>query len=141
MPTVTKDISTIAAKWSQRANAAGADYTAGVKSTTKDWAGLTAAAASQWEAGVQTAVSNKRFARGVQAAGTQKWQAAASTTGAQRYPQGVSGAQPAYNAGFAPYLAVIAGVTPPPRQPTGNPGNVQRVSAYTDALHAKKLSG
>jgi len=141
MATVTKDISTIAAKWSQRSNTAGADYTNGVKSTTKDWAGLTAAAAPAWEAGVQTAVSNKRFTKGVQAAGTSKWQAAASTTGAQRYPQGVANAGPAYQAGFAPMLAVIASVTPPPRQPAGSPANVQRVSAYADALHAKKLSG
>jgi len=141
MATTVKDISAIASKWSQRANAAGADYTNGVKATTKDWAGLTAASAPAWEAGVQTAVSNKRFAKGVQAAGTSTWQQAASTTGAQRYPQGVSNAGPAYTNGFQPYLQVIAGVTPPPRQPRGNPGNLQRVSAYADALHAKKLSG
>ena len=141
MPTVTKDISAIASKWSQRSNAAGADYANGVKSPTKDWAGLTAAAAPAWEQGVQTAVSNKRFSRGVQSAGTSKWQQAASTVGAQRYPQGVSQAGPAYSAGFAPMLAVIAGVNAPPRSPRGSPNNIQRVSAYADALHAKKLSG
>ena len=141
MPTQVKDISTIAAKWSQRANAAGADYTNGVKTTSKDWAGLTAAAAPSWEQGVTTAVANKRFANGVNKAGTQKWQTAASTTGAQRYPQGVSGAAPAYSTGFAPFLAVIASVTPPPRSPRGSPNNIQRVSAYADALHQKKLTG
>jgi len=141
MATVTKDISAIAAKWSQRANAAGADYANGVKSTTKDWAGLTAAAAPAWEQGVQTAVSNKRFSRGVSAAGTEKWRTAASSVGAQRYPQGVSAAGPAYNAGFAPMLGVIQSVTAPARSPRGSPNNLQRVSAYSDALHAKKLSG
>ena len=141
MATVTKDISQIASKWSQRSNAAGADYAAGVKNTTKDWAGITANAGPAWEAGVQTAVTNKRFSRGVQQAGTDKWRNAASTTGAQRYPQGVSNAGPAYNAGFSPFLAVIASVTPPPRQPRGNPANLQRVSAFADALHNKKVSG
>lgn len=141
MPTQVKDISTIAAKWSQRANAAGADYSNGVKTTTKDWAGLTAAAALSWEQGVSNAVANKRFANGVNKAGTSKWQSAASTIGAQRYPQGVSGAAAAYSAGFAPSLAVIASITPPPRSPRGSPNNIQRVSIYADALHAKKMSG
>lgn len=138
---VTKDISTIAAKWSARAQAAGPDYTAGVKNTQKDWAGLTAAAADNYSAGVSAAVSSGRFAKGVNAAGTAKWQAAASTKGAQRYPSGVAAGAPAYNAGFAPYLAVIQATTLPPRSPAGSPNNIQRVSAITSALRAKKIGG
>jgi len=141
MPIVTKDINTIASKWSSRAQAAGPDYTAGVKTTQKDWAGLTAAASDSWGAGVQEAIGNGRFAKGVAAAGTAKWQAAASTKGAQRYPQGVSVAQPAFVNGFAPYLAVIQNVTLPPRSPRGSPNNIQRVGVITAALHAKKVGG
>lgn len=137
----TKDISSVAAKWAQRAAAAGADYTSGVKSTTKDWAGLTAAAAPAWEQGVQTAVSNGRFSKGVQKAGTAKWQAGASTKGATRYPQGVSAGGPNYQNNFGPYLQTIASVTLPPRGPRGSPSNIQRVSAIADALHAAKLRG
>lgn len=139
MPIAVKDISTIAAKWSTRAQAAGPDYTAGVKSTQKDWAGITAASADAWGAGVSAAVSDGRFAKGVSAAGNQKWQNAAATKGASRYPQGVAGAQANYNAGFAPFLQVIASVSLPPRAPRGSPNNIQRVSAITSALHAKKL--
>jgi hypothetical protein len=137
----TKDIGSVAAKWSQRAAAAGADYTAGVKSTTKDWAGLTAAAAPAWEQGVQTAVGNGRFAKGVQKAGTAKWQAGASGKGATRYPQGVTGGGPNYANNFGPFLQVISGVTLPPRGPRGSPSNIQRVSTIADALHAAKLRG
>jgi len=137
----TKDINSIASKWSTRAQAAGPDYTAGVKSTQKDWAQLTAAAADSWGAGVSQAVSDGRFAKGVTAAGTPRWQNAAATKGAQRYPQGVAGAQPNYANGFAPYLTTIQNLTLPPRSPRGSPNNIQRVSVITAALHAKKVGG
>lgn len=141
MAIATKDIGTIAAKWSTRAQAAGPDYSAGVKSTTKDWAGLTAAAADNFAAGVSQAVADGRFAKGVQAAGTPKWQAAAAGKGAQRYPSGVAAGQPAFSTGFGPYLQVIQNVNLPPRSPRGSPNNIQRVSAIDAALHAKKIGG
>lgn len=141
MPIQTKDINTIASKWSSRAQAAGPDYTAGVKGTQKDWAGLTAAASDSWGAGVSQAVSDGRFAKGVTAAGTPKWQNAAVNKGGQRYPQGVAQGQPAYVNGFTPFLSVIQNTNLPPRSPRGSPNNIQRVSAIDAALHAKKISG
>ena len=141
MPIQTKDINAIASKWSTRAQAAGPDYTAGVKGTQKDWAALTAASSDSWGAGVSQAVSDGRFAKGVAAAGTPKWQNAAATKGAQRYPQGVAGAQPSFVSGFSPYLTVIQNTTLPPRSPRGSPNNIQRVSVITAALHNKKVGG
>lgn len=141
MAIAIKDISVIAAKWATRAQAAGPDYQAGVKSTQKDWAGLTAAAADSFSAGVQQAVADGRFAKGVIAAGSAKWQTAAAGKGAQRYPTGVQGAQPAYSAGFAPYAQVIANLTLPPKSPRGSPNNAQRVAVIMAALHAKRISG
>lgn len=141
MAIATKDIGAISQKWSQRAQSAGPDYAAGVKATTKDWAQLTSQAADNFAAGVTQAVSDGRFAKGVNAAGTDKWRNAAAGKGAQRYPTGVAAGAPAYNAGFAPFLAVIQNTTLPPRSPRGSPNNVQRVSAITQALHAKKIQG
>lgn len=141
MAVSTKDIGTIATKWSARAQAAGPDYTAGVKTTQKDWAALTSAAADSWGAGVSQAVSDGRFAKRVVAAGSDKWRTNASTKGAQRYPSGVASGGPAYSAGFAPYLAVIQNVQLPARSPAGSPNNIQRVTAITSALRAKKIGG
>jgi len=141
MAITTKDIGTIAAKWSTRAQAAGADYAAGVKGTTKDWAGLTVAAADNFAQGVTAAVADGRFAKGVSSAGTDKWRSAASGKGAQRFPTGVASGQPAFSTGFAPFLQVIQNVNLPPRSPRGSPNNIQRVSAITSALHQKKVSG
>lgn len=141
MPITTKDINSIASKWSTRAQAAGADYTAGVKNPSTDWATATAQAADSWGQGVSQAVSDGRFAKGVSAAGTSKWQTGATTKGATRYPQGVASGQSNYSNGFTPYLQVIQNLNLPPRSPRGSPNNIQRVSAIDSALHAKKVSG
>jgi hypothetical protein len=141
MGIATKDIGTIAAKWSQRAQAAGPDYTAGVKAPRNDWAQNTSASAQSWAQGVQQAVTDGRFQSGVTAAGTAKWQTNAVSKGATRYPQGVAGAQTAYQNGFSPYLQVLQNLTLPPRGPKGSPNNNQRVVAVNQALHSKKVGG
>ncbi len=137
----TKDLAAIAAKWAQRAAAAGPDYTAGVKAPRKDWGQNTAAAADSWSQGVNDAVANGRFASGVQKAGTQKWQNGAVTKGSVRYPQGVQSATPQFQAGFGPYLQVIAGLTLAPRGPKGSPNNYTRSQQVGQALHQRKIGG
>lgn len=139
MPIVTKDINSIANKWSQRAQAATADYTAGVENTQKDWATLTSNATQAWQTGVTQAATRGAFAKGVRAAGTSKWQNGAKTKGSQRYGPGVSQAEPEFVSGFTPYLQVIQSLTLPQRQAKGSPANYQRSQAVGTALHAKKV--
>ena len=136
-----KDISAISSKWSNRTQAAAPDYTAGVTSTTKDWAANTTASSDSWQQGVSQAAANGRFAKGVTAAGTDKWRAAAKTKGSQRFAQGVAAGTAAYVAGFTPFLAVIQNTQLPPRSPRGSPNNIQRVTTLAAALHSKKISG
>jgi len=139
MPIQVKDIAAVAAKWSTRAAAAGADYTAGVKAPRNDWATNTAAAQQAWKDGVTAAVGSNRFASGVAKAGTPKWQTAAVNKGASRYPDGVSKGQGNYSANFGPVLQVIAGLNLPPRSPRGSPANLQRVGVVNTALHTYKI--
>jgi hypothetical protein len=136
-----KSADVIAKKYATRGAAAGTDYAAGVANPRQDWNAATAAAASTYAAGVQQAIGNGSFVKGVNAAGTAKWQRKAQSTGAQRYGPGVQAAQGDYQNGVAPYLQVIAGLTLPPRAPKGDPGNIQRVAAIAQALRAKKLAG
>jgi hypothetical protein len=136
-----KSADVIAKKYAQRGAAAGPDYQAGVQNPRQDWQQATTAAANTWGAGVQQAVSNGSFAKGVNAAGTAKWQRKASGVGATRYGPGVQAAQGDYQSGVAPYLQVIAGITLPPRNPKGDPANIQRVAAIATALRQKKLQG
>ena len=141
MPIQIKSVDAIASKYASRGAAAGADYAAGVASPRQDWQAATVAAENTYAQGVQTAIGNKSFSKGVNAAGTAKWQRKAASVGAQRYPTGVTAAKSDYQNGVAPYLQVIAGLTLPPRAPKGDPSNINRVSAIAQALRAKKLAG
>lgn len=141
MPITMKPLADLATKYQTRAAAAAGDYAKGVNTTTKDWAANTSAAAPSWAAGVNAAVANNSFAKKVQAAGTPKWKTKAAGLGAQRYPQGVGQAGPAWQAGFEPFAAVIAAENLPPRAAKGNPANWLRSQQVGQDLHAKKLSG
>lgn len=137
MPIQIKDAATVAAKWAKRASAAGADYTSGVNNPRTDQAQAAAAAAPVWAQAVADAASRNAFAKGVTAAGTAKWQAAAASIGAQRYPQGVNAGQNSYATKEAPYLSALASLNLPPRGVKGS--NNARVQAVVDALRKVKL--
>lgn len=136
-----KSSGAIAEKWSRVTPQRNADYEAGVRQPGKDWANNTAAAEASYEGGVQNAIQQKRFGKGVKNAGTGKWQAKTLEKGTQRWGPGVSVAQADYEAGFAPYRDEIERTSLPPRYPKGDPRNIERVSKLAKALHAKKVSG
>ena len=133
-----KDTATIARKFVSRAQAAGAEYKAGVETTAVDWAATTAAAAQTYADGVTLSIARGAFQKGVSAAGTGKWKEKASNIGASRYGQGVAGAEGAYAQGFEKFANVLKGLSLPPRAPKGSPQNIARVQAVADALHRAK---
>lgn len=141
MAVKVKTAAASAAKFVQAAQSAGPAYTAGVTNAGNDWATNTAASSAAWQQGVSEAVSDGRFAKGVNPTSQAKYQTRASTVGAQRYPVGVAASQTAYQNGVAPYLNVIANLQLPARQPKGSPSNLQRVSAVAQALRTQKLTG
>lgn len=141
MAITLKPIEAIADKWSKRAGAASPDYATGVAQPAKDWGRESIAGANAWQQGVNEAVAGGRFARGVAKAGTAKWQAKSTTLGAQRYSSGVSASKGDYSAGFAPFAQVITSVALPEKGARGASGNLERVRAVADALHAKRISG
>lgn len=139
MAVAVKDVTASAQKFVARAQAAGGDYSNGVSNAGGKWATNTKNSAQTYALGVQQAITDGRYAAGVNQNSQNKYQTRASTVGAQRYPQGVSGAQQSWATGVTPYLQTIANLTLPPRQPKGSAANYQRVQAVGDALRAKKL--
>jgi hypothetical protein len=135
-----KPVSQLQDKYSRRAAAAAPDYADGVKNPKRDQAQAAIDAAATWAAGVQQAITNNAFAKGVGNAGSEKWARKATTVGAQRYPQGVQAAGPDWSKNVQPYLEAIANVNFPPRLPKGDPANINRVAAVNTALRALKLS-
>lgn len=133
------DAAAAAKKFAQRGAAASSDYAAGVTGAGASWQQQTAAAAETYQAAVQDAINRGAFARGVQQAGGQKYEEKARTVGAQRFGPGVTAAAPEWERQTSPYLQAIASLTLPPRRPKGDPSNLARVSAVTEALRARKV--
>jgi len=134
-----KPLSNIASKWGKNASAAGGAYKDGVSAPRRSWAAAASAADDSRKAGLAAADARDAFRTGVNAAGDAKWKNNATKLGAARYPQGVQNAQPDFSQGFAPYHAVISGVTLNPRGPKGSPENLERVRQIADALHNAKV--
>lgn len=140
MPAI-KSMSASSDKWVRRAGQASSDYKAGVTSPRRSWAEATVEAKDAQAEGVQNAIANGSFEKGVQKAGNSKWARKATTVGAQRFGPGVAAAKGDYEAGFAPYSQVISGITLPPRGPKGDPRNYERSKIIGDALHEAKVNG
>ena len=138
MPPI-KPLDKISKKWVRVSGQSQESYREGIDSTTKDWADATAGAETNYEAGVNAAIAQKRFGKGVRAAGTAKWKQNALAKGPARFAEGVRLAENAYRTGFEPYRQVIENTTLPDRLPKGDPGNIERVRVMAEALHAKKL--
>jgi len=134
-----KPLERISEKWTRVSQVSQAEYEAGVRSPRKDWAEQTVKSADAYAKGVQAAISAGRFAKGVSAVGSSKWQLNAIAKGPGRWSAGIALAQSAYERGFAPYRQVIEGLSLPARGPVGDPQNYRRVQVVGDALHKEKL--
>ena len=134
-----KDTGALAKKFVQRAGAAQGEYKSGVEASGPDWETNTRAGAENFATGVQQAIVDKRFERGVAAAGAAKFVSRASTLGAQRYPTGVGAAEGDWSKGTQPYLDALKGMELPPRRPKGDPGNQARAQAVASRLRALKV--
>ena len=128
-----------AEKWARRTSSATQEYTDGVQNPRTPWKGAAAAAAANHTAGLQAAIANQSFAKGVAATPDGKWAEKALSNGAARFGPGATNAQADYDKGFAPYKAVIENTVLPPRGAKGDPKNFQRVIAMGTALRNKKM--
>ena len=125
-------------RWNKNASMSSDTYEAGINSPRRDWAQSTAAAETNFQIGIQNAISKKSFGAGVRKAGSEKWKSKAIQVGKQRFVQGVQGAEAQYASGVAPFLSTIEATTLPPRFPKGDPRNLERVKAISEALRKKK---
>lgn len=141
MATAVPSASDCAAKWAEVTPMRASHFAAGVKNPRRSWKSETLAAEDRYKAGVIKAANEGRFGRGVTRAGDEKWQRKTVDVGTARFGPGVTAARDDYESAVAPYLSVIAGVTPPERYPTGDERNLLRVAAYSKPLHEKKIKG
>lgn len=93
-----KTTAQIVEKYQRGVSGASNDYAAGVQNPSRPWAAATVAGQKRWANGIQRAIQNGSFAKGVQAAGDQKWQQNAVTYGTSNYAAAAAKAADAYQA-------------------------------------------
>jgi hypothetical protein len=133
-----KSASEIAKKWVTVARNSLEFYEAGVRNPLKDWAKETKAAESRYEAGIKSAILRKAFGKGVDKAGTAKQKSATITKGIMRWPSGIEAGEADMLKGIAPYIDILKNLVLPPRYEKGDPRNLERVKAVSQALHKAK---
>lgn len=134
-----KRLEAIEEKWTRVTPGRVADYSLGIKNPKRDWQTEAIAAKANWKLGIDAAHAKDLFAKGVDKAGTKKWQDRALKLGPGRFSEGVYIAGPDYMKGFAPYHAVLERTTLPPRFPRGDIRNYERSKVPGVALHAEKV--
>lgn len=133
-PAKVPNISDVAPKWQRRSSSAGPEYEVGIRNPRADWSQQSTAAKAAWQQGVTQAASRDAYAKGISAAGTQKWQEKAIAKGPARFAQGVTVGEADYQKAFAPYLEAISRVDLPARGPAGSEANLQRMTPIPRAL-------
>jgi len=138
-----RSIKQIGEKFARVVSQRGPDYQAGIENPRRDQATAAAAAEPAYEAGVQAAIAEKRFGKGIRKAGSAKWQRGAREKGVARWPAGVAAAQPDFEAGFEPFRAALERTELPPRRAKRDPANLLRVAKVVEAMiaTAKSVTG
>jgi hypothetical protein len=139
-PASVPSIQNVASKWARRAASASGEYEAGVRGSTKSWAGAAKAGENNYKAAVTAAAGAGRYGKGVDRAGDAKWKRGAIEKGPMRFSQGVGVAEKDYADQMAPYLQAIGSIDLPARGPAGSEGNYARVSAIGKGLRQLKQS-
>ena len=135
-----KPLAAIRDKWTRVTPGRTEDYKLGIQNPKRDWAAETLAAKDNWKAGIDAAAAADLFGKGIEKAGTKKWQDKALKKGPGRFSEGVYIAGPDYESGFKPYRDAIAAVDLGPKYPKRDPRNLDRVKRVVDALIAEKVA-
>jgi hypothetical protein len=126
--------------WNTRSGAATALYVS--QSLSSQW--KTPAASNQAEqnyaSGVQAAVAAKSRQAGINASSDAVWQGGIQTNGQARYGPGITAAQTKMTAAMSKLLPAMATIRNglPPRGPRGSSTNIQRSSAFQQALATQR---
>lgn len=139
--TEIQDLAKIRDKYARVAPTRVTDFAEGIQNPRRSWEQSTKAASDAYAQGVQQAIGEGRFETGVAKAGDAKWQRKTQDVGVQRWAPGIQASLQDYETGFAPFHAVIARTTLPPRGPKGDPRNIERVAVLARALNAAKVGG
>ncbi|MBA7581355.1 hypothetical protein ES708_23257 [subsurface metagenome] len=133
--------STIAARFVKYAPQRQDRYEDGVRNPAENWEDKTVAAEDNYNKGVTAAIARKAFGKGVKKCGTSRQQSRTIVKGIPRWVEGISGAEADMSKAMEPVVAVLEATTLPPRFPTGDERNYERVKTVGKALRKAKEEG
>lgn len=96
------------------------------------WASRTGAAEANYNAGVQEAISKKKFAKGVQETGSAGYDTGVSTKGVANWPTGMQLAGDKYQRKIAKFQPLWDQTLPTPRAQRRSPQNMKRIQDNID---------
>lgn len=134
-----KSASSSASKFVERAGAATGDYVTGSQQTTKDQSVNAIAAAPNYAAGVQAAITRGSYAKGLQASGKAGWLKGITEKGQNRFGEGVASGASKYAQNSGKYDAARGAADALPRGPKGSEANFARAKAVGQALRKQKI--
>ncbi len=127
-------------KYVERASAATSDYVTGAESTNKDQAAAAIAAAPNYAAGVQAAISGKRYEKGLGRSGKTGWLNGIRNKGQNRFASGVAEGAVKYATNSGKYDNARKAADSLPRGPRGSEQNFNRAKTVGQALNKQKLT-
>lgn len=128
-----------ASKFVERAGAASSDYVEGAQRTSKDQSANAIAAAPNYAAGVQAAITRGAYAKGLQASGKAGWLKGVTEKGVNRFAEGVASGSAKYATNSGKYDSARSAADSLPRGPKGSEQNFARAKAVGQALRKQKV--
>lgn len=124
-----------AEKFGRRGSQASQDFQTGVEnSSDSQWQDGSVSAEQNWESGIQEAIGNNAFRKGVQNPDA-SWQQRTLELGTQRFGQGVQASTDKYASAVGPFFDALEALTLEPRGPRGSSQNFQRSQRVGQRLH------
>ncbi len=113
-------------------------YQSGVEGKGGEWQRGAAAAEGNYQAGIQKALAEKSFGKGVSRAGATRYDDGVRTKGVNNWPTGMQLAEDRYIEGVTPFQGLWDAALPTPRGPKGSPANLKRMTENVQRFQAAK---
>lgn len=128
-------------KWQQRAGSSATEYASGAQNTDKDQSAKAIAAKTIYQQALTDSFGRDAYAKGLQKSGKAGWLAGVMEKGQNNYGSGVSASSSLskYQVNSGKYDGARKAADTIARGPKGSAGNLQRVTAVVNALHATKI--
>lgn len=129
-----------AQNWVNRTSAAANFYVSQVQAAAWKVYAASDTAEGNFATAMQTVIAQKLRQKGIQASSDEVWKGGVANLGSQRFPQGVSSAQPRMSAVMNKLIPAIDNIRKglPARGVAGSQANIQRVTQFIQQLHAQK---